>query len=139
MKQFQTLAEYQEAKQKHDANYNATKAYLDANKTNCIPCEISATFPFADEVNNDMRSAIEEYEFRTDAPKSYFLYISKEGKATTWTGQVLGNVSFSKEFRAVFGDIRQRVTVYGINGKIYHGTFYKSAGDYARIKLAKNQ
>jgi hypothetical protein len=37
------------------------------------------------------------------------------------------------------GDKRQPIDIYAINGKKYHGTYYKSSGDYARVKLYANQ
>ena len=87
---------------------------------------------------NEERSAVEVYEFCTDPPDKYFLYINCTKKeATTWTGDKLGTVAFGCEFRDNFGGKRVPITVYAINGKKYHGTYYKSSGDYARIKMAK--
>ncbi len=140
MRQFNNYAEYLDAKGKLDLNSKVAEEWMKANKTRGIPNEIVATFPFANEVNNDLRSAIELWEFMNDIPQSYFLYISEERKeATTWTGQKLGNVHFGREYKDNFGGKRQPIDVYAVNGKKYHGTFYKSAGDYARIKLYKNQ
>ena len=137
---FETEEQYKEAKRKHDANDAATRAYCKEHKTNGIPHEAYSKFPFADEVNNALRSALEVWEFVHDIPTTYFLYINeKERKATTWTGQNLGNVSFGSSSRSNFGDERVPISVYAINGKKYHGTYYKSAGDYARIKLFKHQ
>lgn len=91
-------------------------------------------------LTNEDRSSIEVYDFVNNVPTKYTLYISEsDSKATTWTGEVLGNVSFAPAFKAFFGDTRQHITVKAINGKTYHGTYYKSAGDHANIKLAKNQ
>lgn len=87
---------------------------------------------------NEERSAVEVYEFCTNPPQTYFLYINCTKKeATTWTGDKLGSVSFGSEWRDNFGGKRVPITVYAINGKRYHGTYYKSSGDYARIKLCK--
>lgn len=89
---------------------------------------------------NEERSAVEVYEFVTNPPDKYFLYINCTKRiATTWTGDKLGDVSFGSEYRDNFGGKRVPITVYAINGKRYHGTYYKSSGDYARIKLAKGQ
>lgn len=137
---FSTEQEYKEAKRKHDAYHEATMKYCKENKTNGIPTEICATFPFANEVTNALRSALEVWEFIHDIPKKYFLYINQEkGTATTWTGQKLGTVSFGTPSRSNFGDVRIPINVYAINGKKYYGTYYKGAGDYARITLFKNQ
>jgi len=61
------------------------------------------------------------------------------GLATTWTGEKLGDVQFGTSFRSSFGDERVSIRVYAVNGKIYAGTFYKSAGDYARVKMLKEK
>jgi hypothetical protein len=34
------------------------------------------------------------------------------------------------------GDTRVSIRVYAINGCVYHGTYYKSAGNYARVKIS---
>lgn len=88
--------------------------------------------------NNTERSQIETYEFIVNPPESYFLYINQEKRtATTWTGEVLGVVTFGNEWRDNFGGKRVPVTIQAINGKTYHGTYFKSAGSYARIKMSK--
>jgi hypothetical protein len=98
----------------------------------------TASVPVRLRVSNAELSAIEVYEFCADKPTRYFLYIN-EGRriAATWTGDPLGAVGFGSPFRANMGDLRVPITVYAINGLTYYGTYYKSAGDYARIKVAK--
>ena len=92
---------------------------------------------------NRLRSAVEVYEWMTNPPARYFLYIKEteymRGSATTWTGEFLGHVFMGDVYRSNFGDKRQQITVVGTNGRKYHGIYYKSAGDYARVKLAKGQ
>src|SRR5215469_13279623 len=84
-------------------------------------------------VTNEERSALEVFEFITNPPDKYFLYIDeKNGTATTWMGDMLGNVSLGREYRDSFGGRRVPITVHGINCKKYHGTYYKSSGNYAR-------
>lgn len=95
------------------------------------------------DVTNDERSALEVFEFCTNPPDKYFLYINEEKRiATTWTGDMLGHVVFGREYRTpVFGGFSSRrvpVTIRAINGKTYHGTYYKSSGDYARVRVSKN-
>jgi hypothetical protein len=84
--------------------------------------------------------------WKANPPDKYFLYIQDtggkgpwhlEGQATTWTGDILGTVRFGREYRSNFGDKRVPVVVFGNNGVKYHGTYYKSAGDYARIRRHK--
>jgi hypothetical protein len=130
-----TKEAYVEARLWHDAYMEACTKYLKQHKTNSIPGEVEKTFPFADKVTNDLRSAIEVYEFMEDKPDRYFMYINESKRiATTWTGQILGTVHFGKEFRSNMGDVRVAVMVFSINSLDYFGTYYKSSGDYARVK-----
>lgn len=92
------------------------------------------------DVTNEERSSMEVFEFVTNPPEKYFLYIGEENSiATTWTGENLGRVYFGREYRDNFGGRRVPVTVVAINGREYHGTYYKSAGSYARVKMAKTR
>ena len=103
-----------------------------------IPAEQAARCPVV--FTNEDRTEIELYEWQNDPPADYFLYINvKTRQATTWTGAILGSVGFGRVWRDNFGGTRQSITVYGTNGRTYHGTYYKSSGDYARIKAAKYQ
>ena len=91
--------------------------------------------PTADEI-----SSIEVYEFITNPPDKYFLYVdAKKNIVTTWTGEVLGKCYLGRKYKSNMKDVRQSIDVYAINGKKYFGIYYTSAGDYARIKLCKNQ
>jgi hypothetical protein len=95
------------------------------------------------DVTNDERSALEVFEFVANPPDKYFLYINEEKKtATTWTGETLGTVLFGRTYKTpAFGgwpSTRVPVTVKAINGRTYHGTYYKSSGNYARVKVSKN-
>jgi hypothetical protein len=134
-----TKKQYEKSRYMLNRYNEACTTYCKQNKTNAIPFEIAKTFPYWDKVNNNLRGAVEVYEFINDIPQKYFLYISKENKATTWNGEVLGDVHFGREYRSNIGDKRQPIDVFAINGKKYYGTYYKSSGDYARIKLYANQ
>ena len=135
-----TETEYLEARKKYEEHETAQREWLKENKTNAIPCEVAEKLPYAQFINDDLRSAIETYDFIYNPPDSYFLYIDEENrKATTWIGQVLGSVVFGKEYGTNFSDTRVPVWIHAINGKRYYGTFYKSAGDYARIKIMKTR
>jgi hypothetical protein len=49
------------------------------------------------DVTNAERSALEVFEFCTNPPDKYFLYINREKQtAATWTGDLLGHVSFGR-------------------------------------------
>ncbi len=91
--------------------------------------------------SNAELSALEVYDFVHSPPDKYFLYIDeKNHTATTWTGDVLGPVAFGGKYKSPgFGmsSVRVPVTVRGINGVIYVGTYYASAGNYARVRARK--
>jgi hypothetical protein len=90
------------------------------------------------DVSNEERSALEVFEFVTNPPDKYFLYINEANRtATTWAGDVLGQVFLGCEYRDNFGGRRVPITVRAINGRTYHGNYYKSSGDYARIRARK--
>lgn len=85
--------------------------------------------------SNDELGTLEVFEFCRDRPARYFLYIKADKfVATTFMGDTLGTVIFGREYRDNFGGDRVPVTIRAITGDTYHGTYFKSAGDYARIK-----
>jgi hypothetical protein len=100
---------------------------------------------------NEERSALEVFDFVTNPPERYFIYVTRPKVqagytlgfqrtiATTWTGEKLGEAYLGGKFVSNFGDERYSITVRGINGKKYIGTYFAGAGDYARIRLAKDQ
>ena len=90
--------------------------------------------------SNTIRSKWEVRQFKRNKPSKYFLYICEKTKtATTWTGEKLGRVDFGVKYQDNFGGSRIPIDVFGINGIKYHGTYYQSAGDYARITAFKKQ
>jgi hypothetical protein len=88
---------------------------------------------------NDELSALEVFEFCRDKPDNYFLYISKNQLfATTWVGEKLGTVvQMGKPWSDNFGGTRVHIRISAINGAVYSGTYYKSSGDYARVKRVR--
>ncbi len=88
---------------------------------------------------NAATSASEVAAFKANPPEKYFPYINETEKtATTWTGDRLGSCLFGREWRDNFGGIRVPVEIRAINGHRYHGTYYKSSGDYARVTRFKS-
>lgn len=91
--------------------------------------------------SNEEVSGLEVYDFIHSPPDKYFLYIDeKNHAATTWTGDVLGPVAFGRSYKspsAGMPSTRVPITVRGINGVIYVGTYYASAGNYARVRARK--
>jgi len=119
--------------------YENWRAGRQCIKTDEIPDDLK-------HVSNDMRGKVEQYEFLHNPPEKYTLYYSERAInetgsfqtwGTTWNGEILGRIHTRKEWRDNFGGKRVSFTMSGINGKSYHGTYYKSAGDYCRIKLSK--
>jgi hypothetical protein len=82
---------------------------------------------------------IEVYEFRHNPPKRYFAYVTSDMNfVTTWTGEILGAITqCSHTYRSNMGDKRVNIRIKAINGLNYSGIFYRSAGDYCRIRLVK--
>ncbi|MHA2219652.1 MAG: hypothetical protein ACXACY_27405 [Candidatus Hodarchaeales archaeon] len=110
--------------------------------TNCLTKEMQSQLP--ESPTHAEISSIETYEFVNDPPEKYFAYIKEPeignmGEMTTWTGEQLGRALLWNTWRSNFGDTRVSIDVWGINGKKYHGFYYKSAGDYCRITAYKNQ
>lgn len=97
---------------------------------------------FADgELSNKETSNLEVYEWLKLPPQKKFVYINLKSKpytAITWTGQILGEARMGLKYQSNFRDVRMSIDVLGNNGIKYHGTFFCSAGDYARIKAYKN-
>lgn len=130
-----TEQEYRLLKNKYDTYHKARKEYMRKHKTNGIPVGvIDLPSPTNDEV-----SSIEVYEFVTNPPDKYILYVDLPKRiVTTWTGELLGKIiSTGKTHRSNMGDTRIPIRIKAINGKEYYGTFYQSAGDYARIEMYK--
>lgn len=98
---------------------------------------------------------LELYEFMTNPPDKYFLYVRldknphpigldlPDGIATTWTGDKLGTIFLGKASRTYTpsGGLVERIPirVHALNGFQYAGTYYASAGDYARVKRVKSR
>lgn len=138
---FESEAQYHVAAQMVSAYDFAAANWRKENNTNGIPTEVCATFPYGAAVTNELRSQIEVWEFLHKPIDKYFIYIDERAyTATTWMGSVLGIVNFHPPFTAKVGkntSTRQHITVHGIDGKKYYGTYYTSSGNYARIKLSK--
>lgn len=123
-------------------NYNSfVSRYLRFKKKNYLtPEEQKKIRKKFGKITNEMRSAVEVYKFKKQKPKTYFLYVDiKNRNAITWTGQKLGKIFAGCSYRSNFGDMRTPIDVVGINGVKYHGFYFQSAGDYARITAYKNQ
>ena len=123
------------------------------DRTSYHPDEVPEDVPT---VSNDERSALEVFNTLTDPPAQLFAYVQRINNAQspsagetergcilkTWTGDTLGRIiDAGRPWRSNFGDERQAITVRLADeaGTLYHGTFYSSAGDYARLGKAKAQ
>ncbi len=91
-------------------------------------------------ITNEERSSIEVYRFVNDPPTRYTAYVDeKAGTVTTWLGDKLGTVTFGRAWRDNFGGTRVPVWVRGINGRAYHGTYFKSTGALCSMRAHKGQ
>jgi len=127
-----TAEEYRECKAR-----SARHEAMWAGRCAVASAEI-AQWPADAQITNEERSEMELYEWLVDPPVRYFAYVKEStGQITTWMGDVLGAVSFGREWRDNFGGTRVPVSVRGSNGRRYHGTYYKSAGDYCRLAACK--
>lgn len=137
-----TKKEYENLKETESIYNSWSKQFKQKNGWTVIPANIAPPVNFG----NSERSKIEVYEFVKEKPNKYFLYVRKYsctntnyGEAITFIGDNLGSVRFGREYKSSFGDIRQNITVKAINGCKYYGIYYKSSGDYARIKKYKGE
>lgn len=100
---------------------------------------------------NDELADLEVFEFCRDKPDRYFAYVKLSDKpngrfVTGWTGHVLGKITWvGPVFRSGWFDVarrrpeRRNLTVRGINGVRYYGTYYSGSGDYCRLYAYKDQ
>lgn len=108
------------------------------------------------EAKNQETSRKEVAAWMADKPQQYFAYVKERenterigcgttpnqymrGELVTWMGDKLGYIYGGIPYRDNFGSYRVSIDVVGTNGILYHGTYYKSSGDYARIRAYKNQ
>ena len=149
-----SLAEYLDLNARNARHEEWSKQYRQSNGWTVIPAGVEP--PQGAQISNEERSDLEVFEFCVAPPEKYFLYIKDNradyrdkfgnvppigpypGVATTWTGDYLGTVFFGTKWRDNFGGERIPVTVHARNGRTYYGTYFKSSGDYARVRLSKH-
>jgi hypothetical protein len=130
-----TEQDYITLKEKYQV-YHAAKQIVCKKHPNCVNPEDAKLLP--EPCTNEEISAMEVYEFCTNPPERYFLYVDvKNQLAITWTGDKLGNCVLGYKYRNNMGDTRQSISIKAINGRSYAGTYFTSAGDYARVKVCK--
>lgn len=101
------------------------------NRTSYLPSEV----PEEARISNDEIAAIELYDWLIHAPAKDFVYVDEEkGVITNWTGRVLGRFTVGKRWVDNFGGRRVSLFINGNNECGYSGTYFPSAGTYARIK-----
>lgn len=133
-----TAQQHQELRARNDRHTEWAKQFIKPSGWTVIDKDEQKTCPPDAVITNDERSAIEVFEFVTNPPESCALYIDEaKAIATTWTGDKLGTVTFGHAFTDNFGGRRVPVSIRAINGRNYSGTYYKSAGDYARVRMLK--
>jgi len=132
------------------AKINAFDAWVDSQRNprngwaSYRPSDVPRHLP---RVSNAERSQVEVYEFVNQQPDKYFCYVQRNKCApglvdnkvtvTTWTGQVLGYGYLGVPYKC--GNSRRYpIRFRAINGVRYSGTYYASAGTYARVYKAKS-
>lgn len=143
MTQAQVLTAEQYAELK--ARYDRHSAFVDTKRgKNGWAAYKPEEVPEDCRISNEEVSLIEVYQFINDPPEKYFAYVKgyrgycSVGELVTWTGDKLGTVTFGVKYRDNFGGIRVPIRVQAINGRVYHGTYFESSGDYARIRVCKD-
>ena len=91
---------------------------------------------------NDDREDISVFEFMRDKPDRLDCYVDeKNHTAIFWTPRsTIGTVTFGRDYQTpAFGSpsTRAPVTVHAVNGCVYAGTYFKSSGNYARLKKTR--
>lgn len=86
-------------------------------------------------LTNEMRSRLEKHYIISDVPDQLFVYVNlPERIVTTWPGEKIGDIiKVGSLYRSNMGDERINITV-DVNGVKYTGTYFKGAGDYARLR-----
>lgn len=109
-----------------------------------------------EDATNEMKSALERFEFMRDKPERYFAYarlsaakttgernaLPRVGDAldvTTWTGQLLLTGRVNRVWFDNFGGRRVSFHARPADGSDvrYSGVYFYSAGDYARLRKLK--
>jgi len=130
---------YKEVKKRVELEQKLLDKYFKETKRNWINEKIRKERKIP-KVTNAERSFIEVENFkRGKGQKKYVAYMKNDlSKITTWTGDKLADVTkVGQPFRDSFGGERINFRAKGIDGKNYSGTYFKSAGDYVRIKKVK--
>lgn len=95
------------------------------------------------DVTNEERSKVEVFEFMRDKPRRYFAYVRLQAghqvPVTTFTGDILGQIVWLGQPYTVAGfgpfpSVRQNLRIEAINGLVYSAVYFKSSGDYCRMK-----
>lgn len=112
-------------------------------------CYREAEVPDLLKFTNADRSRLEVLDFMAEPPERYFAYCKTEKRSvarpsprilylTTFTGDKLASIVWEgDDFKDNFGGTRCHFCALGVNGVKYSGTYYKSAGDYCRLRRVK--
>lgn len=112
------------------------RQYQRKNGWTIIPA--GARPPEGASMTNEEKSELELLEWRESPPEHYSAYVRVESsQLINWMGALLGAICFGREWRDNFGGTRVAIRVAGTNGRQYAGTYFKSAGNYARLKAMK--
>lgn len=86
--------------------------------------------------DNAMRGRVEQYELLTNPPERFTAYIGRNGKLTTWCGDVVGAWMLMSRWRTPRSFVSSHMGAYHVMmaGKKYHG---RSGGEGLAINLRR--
>ena len=133
---------YRDVKARYQRHYKAFERYRAATKMNSISDEDAKKWRVPPAPSNEEVGQMEQYEFEhknKGEGGTYAGYMSKDmTRITTWMGDTLADVQWKgAEYRGNMGNRAVNFRAKGIDGKLYSGTYYKSSGDYVRMKRIK--
>jgi len=122
----------------------------DAARNNIFPGKCPFTPAEMDQLpprpDNDEIGQLEDYDWRTNPPDRYFLYVKENDHkrpilVTNWTGITLGTITSVGQRQTCYTPSggwyqKQAITFKGTNGYEYHGWYHCSNGTYARVRMS---
>ena len=87
---------------------------------------------------NGVLNVAEMAAFQQGKTNRVFAYWHKAAEIRTWMGGILARITWTgNEYSCPFGSRRINFGARGIDGRTYSGTYYKSSGDYVRMRVVK--
>lgn len=94
-------------------------------------------------MTNEERSQAEVAAFRARKYTKYFAYWKDTNSGaiiTTWMGDKLADVTWrGSVYNSAWFSRRVNFRAKGIDGRMWHGIYYLSSGNYVRMSVSKHQ